>query len=428
METSIAANKKEIKTNKITTSLDFLTHCLCFLSILLIGADTWGVNIGVNLRLDQIFLLLMSACLLINNGYRVRRNYSVIVFLVLCLFSVFFAFNTMRSVLFYFSIVFNVFLVFYSFLSYILLYGFKKIIKICRYTIYIQAGLIIFQFLLKISTGISLSIFNDYGYYMGIPRFCLWFYEPSYFATYFVFWFAFSFYQFILNHTKGYFKDVLLCGIAILLSTSGTGYAGLIIVVVLVYLIWISRSISTKKVLFFFLLVGVAVALYMIFRSTFDTFLGRIFSDGLDNASGGRVDKWSETYEVFKENILFGVGPGNYGLYLGKDNTYVPSNVTLELLATTGLFATIMFYMITVELGIRAHRVNKQYHNSSTRTVMALFFALIMFTIILQVNQGYLRLYHWMFFGLIDGGVAYSIIESKKAKDVVDNQEVLTTN
>ena len=31
----------------------------------------------------------------------------------------------------------------------------------------------------------------------------------------------------------------------------------------------------------------------------------------------------------------------------------------------------------------------------------------MIFTIILQFNQGYLRLYHWMLFGILDGMIIY---------------------
>ena len=190
------------------------------------------------------------------------------------------------------------------------------------------------------------------------------------------------------------------------MTTSSTGYVGVALVIATVYLIWIARSISIKKILVLSLIIGLIVAFRFIFRSVFDVFIGRIFENGLESASGGRIQGWAEAYAVYQDHILFGVGPGNYGLYLVNDTSYLPSNVTLELLSTTGIFATIAFNMITFSYLIRTILINRKLHSNLSHTLVASVFALLMFTIILQVNQGYLRLYHWMFFGTIEGIIA----------------------
>ena len=394
-------------TSKIATSLDFLTHALCFISVLLIGADTWGINIGINLRLDQIFLTLLTLCLIINRGYRLRANYSLIAFLALTLLSSFFAFSVLRGFIFYLSIVYNTFLIFYCFSSYITMYGLNKLINIARKTIYIQAIIIIIQFVLKVTVGLSIPIFRDYGYYFGIPRFCIWFYEPSFFANYFVFWSAFAFYNLFVNKNRDFLLDVVLCTIAIFLSTSATGYIGFALGLFVAYLIWISKDITSKKLMILLLVIALGIIAYFVFQNVFEVFIGRIFNSNLNSASGGRVEGWEESYNVYKENILLGVGPGNYGLYLGQDSGYVPSNVTLELMATTGIFGTIAFYLITIGQVFKVYRLNKNLNNNASHLLASLAFAIVIFTIILQVNQGYLRLYHWMFLGMIEGGYYY---------------------
>ena len=151
MEAQVAIERQNTKSSSFTTTLDLFIHILCFVSVLLIGADIWGVNVGVNLRLDQVFLLLLTACLIIRNGYRLHFNLPVTLFLLITLISVFFAFNVMRSITFYFSIVYNVFCIFYCFASYVETYGIKKFISIFRNTLYIQTALIIIQFILKIT-------------------------------------------------------------------------------------------------------------------------------------------------------------------------------------------------------------------------------------------------------------------------------------
>ena len=173
---------------------------------------------------------------------------------------------------------------------------------------------------------------------MGIPRFRLWFYEPSYLANYLVFWFSISLYTYLLGNDKSYFKDIIFCALMLILSTSTTGFLGIALVIVIVYLIWICKRVTLRKLLFPIVILVLLGISYFLFNDIFEVFIGRLFKGSLDSASGGRITGWEETFKVFKENPLFGVGPGNYGLYLGEDAGYVPSNVTLELMATLGIF------------------------------------------------------------------------------------------
>ena len=52
-----------------TFMLDSFIHLFAFISILLIGADKWGIDVGVNLRLDQLFLVILSVLLFLKNGF-----------------------------------------------------------------------------------------------------------------------------------------------------------------------------------------------------------------------------------------------------------------------------------------------------------------------------------------------------------------------
>lgn len=388
-------------------SLDSVIHFFCFLSVLFIGADKWGINVGVNLRLDQVFLVILTLLLALKNAFMLTENKWIILFSVFTLISAFLAFNFFRGVIFYFSIVYNIVFIFYCFESYVRVYGIFKFIKILRTTFYAQFFLLAVQFAFKVLFGFEFSFLPAYGEYMGIPRFNLWFYEPSYLATYVVFWFALAVYMLVLKEDVSYLFDVFISAITLVVSTSTTGFLGIALVVVLVYIAWILRGITLKKIIFLFVLIAAIIAFRFIFSSLFDTFIARIFTSGIDSASGGRVSQWKETAEVFFKNPFFGVGPGNYGLYVLGDAAYVPSNVTLELLATTGIFSTVAFYGISVSLANKAAKLKKRANTKETGILMACVFALFIFTVVLQANQGYLRLYHWMFMGFISGGIKY---------------------
>ena len=383
--------------------MDSAIHAMCFISVLLIGADRWGLDVGVNLRLDQIFLCVLALLLTFKNALRFTWNPWIVAFVGFSFISVIQGFNLVRGALFYCSIIYNIVFLFYTFESYVRTYGIRKFVQIFRKTLYVQFFIMLIQAGFKILAGIELPFLSSYGYYLGIPRFSLWFYEPSYLTTYLSFWFTMALYMFLIGKDKSYLKDIVMALIMFLLATSTTGFVSILLSCVVVYLIWLQKGLTAKKMMFPVMVIILFLLFRFGFSSVYDTFFARLFNQSLDSASGGRVSLWSETWQVFIDNPLFGVGPGNYGLYLGKEAGAVPSNVTLELLATVGLFATIAFYGLTAALCIRAMRIYKKEKSKDNMLLVACAVALIIFSVILQANQGYLRLYHWMFFGIISG-------------------------
>ena len=393
----------ELKNTKVDT--DLFVHVFAFISVLLIGADIWGVNVGVNLRLDQIFLLVLSFLLLLKNGFALSKNKFVAAFCAFALISAIGAVSPVRGVIFYCSIIYNVFFVYLCFYNYVLIYGTEKFVSILRKTCYVQFLIILLQFALKVLFKYELPFLPGYGEYMGVYRFCIWFYEPSYLATYMTFWLTLSLSKLLLKKDYSYVKDCVLCLLVMLISTSSSGFAGIAFSFILVYVLWLFGGISLKKLSVIFVAAVGVMCVKIFLPNLFDAFISRIFSGDLNGATGGRVEGWTETLEVFKKNVLFGVGPGCYGIYLGKGTSYVPTNVTLELMATLGIFAAVAFYAFTVWLVVKSFKIYGNRRDDAGFTLFALALSLIVFTVILQVNQGYLRLYHWMFFGVIAGGI-----------------------
>mgnify|MGYP002624199591 CR=1 FL=1 len=381
---------------------EIMIDVFMFLSTLFIGADVFGVNIGVNLRLDQLFLVLAAFFMMLENKYRFTKNKWVITFLFVTFVSTIFAFNFARGVLFYFSIVYNFIFVFCLYESYVRYYGLKTFINLFRKTMYIQFIVVIIQSLLKIVFNVDLPFMPSYGNYMGIERFCLWFYEPSYFATYVSIWFSISLYMYLVAKKRNYFKDSIMAFAMIFISTSTSGFIAVILSSLIILFVWLKKDFTFKKIVVLLLIVSLTIIFMNVFKNVYDVFIARLFEGNLDAASGGRIQRWVETYNVFCKNVLFGVGPGNYGLYLNQEAGYVPSNVTLELLATVGLFSTILFYAINFSCIFIIF--SKKYKN--VLLIKAVCIALFVFVLILQINQGYLRLYHWMFLGVIQGAIS----------------------
>lgn len=412
MKTSCIENNGKMRTkNKrllsIKINLDFFVHIFCFLSVLFIGADIIGIDVGINFRLDQVFLCVLTLLLIAKCKYRLFYNIWIILFAASSFVSTVFAYNTFRGILFYCSILYNIFFIFYTFSSYVYTYGFTFFVSLFRRTYYVLFVIFLLQYVLKVFFGIELPFLPSYGSYGGVYRFSIWFYEPSYLATYLIFWFALSCYMLLIGKDRSYIKDVVIGLIMLILCTATTGFLGIALTVVVVYIIWLSRGIRLNKILVLFAAIVIVFFLYLIFNDIFDVFIGRLFAQSWDDASGGRISLWAETWNVFIRNPLCGVGPGNYGLYLGQDAGYVPSNVTLELLSTLGIFATFAFYCLSMSLIYRSIKLYRKSRTNESMLLIACAFGLIVFTIILQANQGYLRLYHWMFWGFIYGGITY---------------------
>lgn len=397
---------KKINISEVKIDLNLFIHILCFISVLLICADRWGINIGVNIRLDQLFLTIFAVLLAVKDIYRIKPNFWIMIFAAGSFFSVLFAVSKLRALAFWLSIVYNILIMFYGFASYVRHYGLKTFLNILRKTFYVQFVILVFQYLLMVFFGYELPFLTAYGYVGKVPRFQLWFYEPSYLATYITFWFAISFYLFVIGGQKSYFADVALAFLMILISTSSTGFVGIALVAVTVFIMWFfNGKFTLKKLIYPLIFVSVILIFCLLFSNVYNIFVARLFRMSLDEASGGRVSKWTETFSVFKDNAFFGVGPGNYGLYLGKEAGYVPSNISLELLATLGVVGFIAFYGLTISLIVKCFRIYRKNKSGETTLLVAYAYGLLIFTLILQANQGYLRLYHWMFFGILWGGL-----------------------
>ena len=395
--------------------LDFFIHLFCFISLLFIGADTWGVELlGVNFRIDQLFLCIFALLLVIKGTYRLTAYGWIIAFVFFSLISTMFAASTFRGILYFCSIVYNVLFLFYAFASYVKHYGPELFLRIFRMTMKVQFVILLIQFLLKLLTGYEFPFLPSYGEYMGIYRFQLWFYEPSYLATYLMIWFTISLMQLILKGRREYIADVVMCLLMFLISTSTSGFLGIALAVCVVYCMWLARGITLKKLLFPILLLVIFLVCAIAFSSVFEVFLGRLFDSSLNEASGGRIAGWAETWQVFLENPFFGVGPGNYGLYLGQEAGYMPTNVSLELLATLGVGGFVAFYGMTLSLVVCAVRCWRRERTETAFLILAFAVALVLFTIILQINQGYLRLYHWMCFGVLYGALS----RERKGRDM----------
>ena len=389
------------------------------LSTLFIGGDILSFSIfNINIRLCQFFLIISALLMICKHKFKIKNNISLLIFLFSSLISTVLAFNVLRSTLFYFSILFNVVFLLFLYSSYVKEFGINKIIKIFRITSYIQFFLMVMQTILYVFFDFEFSFLPSYGWFLGVPRFSLWFYEPSYFMTYLMIWFSLSSYMLLIKSDKTYIKDFLCCIIMTILSTSTTGFVGVAVVLAVVYFLWLKKGIRPIKIVFLLMIIASVFIVFKLFPTMTNLFIMRLFNSSLDEASGGRISAMFVGISVWEEFPLFGVGPGCYGLYVANSTDVVPSNLTIDLLATIGIFGLIAFTLFHLSLIYKALKVYKTSKNSY---IPPLIIALIAFIFLLQMNQGYLRLYHWMLLGIIDG-ITSSASKQSRINDILKRE------
>ncbi|ELC8398755.1 O-antigen ligase family protein [Clostridium perfringens] len=381
---------------KILTSTDYLI----FLNMLLIGSDIFSFRIlGSTIRVVQFLLLLTSFFLVLKNKYRVTNVFSMILFIIVNMISTMISYDKMSSLLYVLWTIFNYLFVFCLFYSWARERENEFIYNLWRKTFLLQGFFIIIQFALEL---VGIKILNSQNYF-GIPRPALWFYEPSYLATYFIIFFVISFYMFINTEEKIYRNDTILSIIFLVFITSSTGFIGIFIGFLICILFTKQKILKKSKNIFkaVIIIIICSIVTYKLYPKIFDVFIGRLFNEGLIISSGNRMIGWKEAFNVFKENMLFGVGPDSYQTYTGS--LIPPTNVTLEMLSYIGLIGLITFIIFIVSVIRTSFKKSRKIDINNLMFSKAIFISFLVFLIVLQFNQNYLRLYMWMQLGIIAG-------------------------
>lgn len=394
---------------KLTLILDILV----FLCLLFMGADTLSIELGsYSFRLGQIFFPFAAIGLCCLRAYNFKYILYTFPMILIMFLSAVCSAHIVSSGFYFLWLIYNIFFILFVIASYIKLRGMKQFLWIFRLSIFTIFGFLCLQFLLLQVFHIDIP-FLSHQEHLGIYRPALWFYEPSYLATYLSFGLALSAYISCIQLKKMYWIDVIICFLGILLTTSSTGYLSILLIFACILLFnFFNQSISFKKrcivtasvlglgILFF-------ISFYFISPKTFELFFMRIFKNGLIDASGDRMKKYREAIEVFCKYPVLGIGPNNYHFYFNMDASYQPTNISLELLATMGIFGFLAFYFLIFGL-IWKQRKNKQAY--------PFLFAMLVFMICLQANQNYLRLYLWTYLGIVLGCLYVYPVQCKPKK------------
>lgn len=369
---------------------------IVILGILLSGGDHLAIKFfGMTFRLSQLMFLIYFVYLLLFYKYKIYREfilkYTVIIFPHLI--SLFYSKSILSSLVYFIFILFNCFIIIMPLINWCSNKSNKYLINTYINIFRIVGILTIVQFIFG-SFNIVIPIFQN-DIYKGIFRPSLWFYEPSYLATYFSFYIGISLVGYS-NNKKKYTKDLLFSWVCTALTTSSTGFIG--IGLSMIFLIFLQKSLY-KKIKTLLLTLGFAMLLLLLVAiikfDILEIFLGRLFREGLEASSGVRVLGMIQALEIFKEFFILGIGANSYEKY---HFTGAPvTNVTLEILTNLGVIGFFCFCYFYYYL----YSVYKK--NKCNIEIKMMWISLILFLIILQANQNYMRLYMWIHIGLFIG-------------------------
>lgn len=354
---------------------------LMLLYFLLSGADIFSTRIFDNtVRLVNIYAIMLVIYLIIIKKYKFNKEISKIYLTVIIVhfFSIFYSILPVNSLLYL------IYAIFYLFFTLNLIYSWGKskkvgeIINVYIMSFRIISILTITQFILG-NTGI-LKILS-YQVHRGIFRPALWFYEPSYLAT-----FLTLYYMLTLILRKKYFKDLLFSILTISLTTSSTGYISIVIGII-IYLVLSNEKIKEKiKILLLITIAGINIlsGILIVKSNIIDVFIGRLFRSGISSSSGIRMKVNIESLKIIKENFWVGIGANTFQEYFGSS----PMNVTLEIFSTLGIIGGIILLLFFIIITLKIYK-NKNL------IYQAFAISFLLFFIILQANQNYMRLYMW---------------------------------
>lgn len=369
-----------------------------FLTTLLISVDVIQFS---GLRITLIPLLFIGVLIFIKNNSIDKNTLYVFLFALLCIPSLLFSVNIIKSSLY-------IFWIFLNYLSILIVYS--QLVQKSKYET--MSG-IRDAYKLQIIIGCFL-------YFSGIQeRAQVLFYEPSYFAIALIPYIVMIFSRYINNNTdnnKNYTShlDILFLILAIFITKS----FNLIIICFLVPIILLAFEKGKLRNLLVFSLLGLII--YQAFKfyiNNSDDLISRTFQNiigsgdlitSLLERTGNRWPRMQLTNEIALQNF-WGIGIGSmdeYSLnhyfsnfsylpdYLSPIG-YPPINIYLEIAATCGWLALVIwllwhFYIIR-------QNINSQKSDSIITC------SLIVIMIIMMIESSFLRPYYWMLLGLAVG-------------------------
>jgi O-antigen ligase len=253
-----------------------------------------------------------------------------------------------------------------------------------------------------------------------LPRINGFSYEPSYFATYLITGWGMLAWMierkaspFSPLRTKASFAIISL---ALVLSSSRMGVLVMAVYIAIYFIRGVLRSILTFRISSDFLLsiasfIAICLSVFALIVSTvgFRSLTFLLFGTGLartaDHSSATRLGQLAETWELFLASPIFGYGLGGVWSYIGRMTGAPPGeatgmNVTIEVLAASGAIGFV-FYAWYLARNVVSSFEGIGKKDWRGEILGAYGVGLMMIYIILQFNQGIMRVYLWNHLALL---------------------------
>lgn len=366
---------------------------LLLLGILLSGGDVFSFKYaGMIFKYAQLIFFIYTVLLIIRNKYMISKYFTKIYLLIVFphFLSLFYSKYIKSSFTYFIYIFFNYFIVITPILVWckqkkneIIL---EKYIKIFN----IIGLLAIIQFILG-NVGVYIPFLKN-DIYKNVYRPSLWFYEPSYLATFFSIYLGIIMVNYVIDPKK-YKTKLVKAWIFIAITTSSTGFIAIFLS--FIYINFFSKN-KLKNLTISSIYVSICCGgIYFLKPDILRVFVGRLFNQNLQTASGDRIKGIIEAINVFKEYPIFGIGSNAYK-YIHYTHKPV-TNVTMEIVTNLGLVGFISFSLFFYVL------LKKYEENRNNLAIKSMWISLCFFIIILQANQNYMRLYMWIHIAIYVG-------------------------
>ena len=396
-------------------------YVFLFLFFVTLHADQLSVHISIfNFRLNNLLALILGVvffCFFKTGVLEFKKEIAVgvIAFLFVSALSSFFSIYGYRTRFYLCFAGFTV--LFYFLLPYLMMMFFdeKKLLKV-YWLSFCVVGLYACGQLVLSMAGINDPAMRQRMMFFGRPNALA--YEPSYYALYMAPYTFFINSMAIVGGQKDKKTDVskiIWANIFFIVSTStGVLYAYMVFAVI-TFLLMSSHvrqfSLKNTKRFLAFLAICLIVLLFgsIFMEDFFAASFFKFFIAGTQHHSfllrwQGLVDSWN----VFLENPVFGVGLGGIAPYTAKMlghnisvvdiKKFEPMNVTMELFASLGIVGVLscLALFIMYYKSYKRARENPCVDKYEKNVVFSLFVSTLVMLVVLQFNAGLFRTYIWV--------------------------------
>ena len=244
-------------------------------------------------------------------------------------------------------------------------------------------GLIDFflRFIFNINIWSNLSQYHISKAYLECPRISSTFFDVNLFAYYLFMPFAIMVFSFLTSSENYIFKDkklnilsLMLLSVSILSTISRSGIICSILIIF--FMIVTKRKFSRKKLINFFLSIGMILICLIILIKYIDMNTGidylYMFSDRITKAEylqhdDSRILRIKSGINALKTNIFFGVGLGNLSHFMPHDirkpEIITAHSLYLDIVSSVGLIGLTCFFSFIFYLIRRLYKLIKSSPN-----------------------------------------------------------------